>query len=351
MFDGGVSLVPIVGLGAAIISKTCVLFMPEKRIDRLDVALNEADILYQEVKEVLPADVDLDIRDNHDTLINQLYMLDRTRWGHLKSFSSYVSLKRRINSHCADVKANSRIYASAAALAASKKRAAKEAEEKARFLEEEAAQHRLKQLKQDFCVLRHRLQQICAGNRSAQATANLSSLADRLLNSSQTSLPLPHPVMTPLPYPSHASHVEGLHNEPEDLHENLINFSNTFPDTGLQEGILADLSTDDAESLHNFFSAESDISYLEGISLLTTLLNSPNVFNVATTVSHPTESSVSRNASTSANPSGNAAPTLVQGPETATQGHFTLDHLINSLRAVADCVSASTDIYEAVVDA
>ncbi len=242
-------------------------------------------------------------------------------------------------------------------------RVAKEAADKAMAQEEETTKKRVKMLEQDLCTLleekfwrraltRDRGQ--FGVSKSSSTAATLTSPID-LLNTSNASLPIP--VMNP-----DSSHTPRPDNFPSELRGpvldgDLIDFSDTSLNLGQRDGILIDLSTDDAESLHNLFSSDSDISYLEGMSLLSTLLDSPNAIRIPTEASHPNETPISGN--TSPSPSSASVPVVAPVPEQGSQTRPTppksfrirFNQLVEGMHMASSCITESTDLYGAIAAA
>ncbi|PBK97497.1 hypothetical protein ARMGADRAFT_1060683 [Armillaria gallica] len=361
MIDGGASvIVTIAGLGYAIVSGTRLFITPQKKIDRLEGALHIANKMYLVVKKKMSAEEAFLISDHQKKLIDELATLDKTRWGHLRNLRKYVLFKKNVKIHCATVKRMSREYLAAREVAEAAERVAREREEKAAAQEEETTKKRLQMLERDLCALlnekyRRRVLTRDLGqpgtSKSSSTAATLTSPID-LLNTSNTSLPIP--VMNP--HSSHTPRPDDFSSELRGLvlDEDLIDFSDTSLNLGQRDGILIDLSTDDAGSLHRLLSSDSDISYLEGMNLLSTLLDSPwSAIRIPAEASHPNETPMSGNAAPSA--SGTSTPVVSAVPEQGSQNHHTppksfgtrLNQLVEDMRTASNYISASTDLYEA----
>ncbi|KAK0464359.1 uncharacterized protein EV420DRAFT_1038155 [Desarmillaria tabescens] len=364
MLDGCASIIVcIAGVGYAIVSGSRLFIAPQKKIDKLEESLKRANSLHQLVATKLSAEESLDLSQTQKDLIDELNGLDKTRWGHLKNLGKYSQFKKNVKAHCQDVKKVSRRCLAEAQLADAAERAAREAMEKATAQEEEATKKRLQILEQDLLALLGRKfwRQALKKNRSQPGAPRSPSMAGvtptsfELLNSSNTSLPIsvmtPHGSDTPRPGQISTA-LDGL-----VLDGDLIDFSDTSLDLGQRDGILIDLSTDDAGSLHRLFSSDSDISYLEGINLLSTLLDSPNAIRIPTEASHPNETPISDDVPPSA--SGTNVPGVAPVPEQNSENQHippkrfgvTFNQLLEGMRTASGCISASTNLYGAIANA
>lgn len=331
MIDGGAILIVfIAGLRYTIVSGTRLLITPQKKLDRLDKALDEANKIYDIAlaKGVVPAATQVTLSTTQDDIIDAIYRLDKTRWGHLKNRREYKRIKKLVIVHCNDVKEVSRKCLSKAKVEAAQERVANEVAEQAMPQEEEATRQRLQSLDEDLSVL--------VGRKWRKAFG--------LLDASNTSLPVP--VMKPQPY---ASQPDTLSSQLDGfvLDEDLIDLSDTPIDLSQRDGILIDLSTDDAGSLHRLFSSDSDIDYLEGMTLLSTLLDTPNPTRVPTEVSHPNETPISSDSSTPASEQSS------ENQDTSRRRRFgsRLNSLAEGIQMASSCISASSGIYGAIADA
>ncbi len=233
-------------------------------------------------------------------------------------------------------------------LAKAKEGAAKEAVEQATALEEQTNEEPLDILEQDLRDIYKRdgrwtrvKGRLSRTQRSSPIAENLASVD--LLNGSTTSLPIPYPAMRPKPSTPHSPppELEGI-----VLEGNLIDLSDTPPDLSQREGILVDLSTDDAESLHRLLSADNESSRLEGVDLLNTLLKSSSAVNTPVQTMRPNKTPVSTHTSAPANADVDPIP----GPS-APRKHRRFDRLVDGLQAASSCMSASADVLQAIRDA
>ncbi|PBK75024.1 hypothetical protein ARMSODRAFT_502487 [Armillaria solidipes] len=350
MLDGGVSIITfIAGFGYAIVVGTSVLFMPVKKITQLHKALMVAAMTFTEVQRHVPLRKRINICKTHLTLIKNVQNLDKTRWGHLKNLLKYMRLKKDVESHCNYVENYSALIKAKIMLEEAES-AAKEAAEQAEALEEQTEKEPLDILEEDLRDIYKRDGRWTRvkgrpprTQRSSRTTATLASVD--LLNGSAVSLPIPYPVMRPQPSTPHCppSELEGI-----VLEGNLIDLSDTPPDLSQREGILVDLSTDDAESLHRLLSADNESSRREGVDLLNTLLNSSGAIHTPVQTMRPSETPVSTHTSAPANATADAGP--IPGPS-APRKHRRFDRLVDGLEVASSCLSASTGILQAIIDA
>ncbi|KAK0421701.1 hypothetical protein EV421DRAFT_817413 [Armillaria borealis] len=107
MIDGGAFLIVfIAGLRYTIVSGTRLLITPQKKLDQLDKALDEANKIYDIAlaKGVVPAATQVTLSTTQDDIIDAIYRLDKTRWGHLKNRREYKRIKKLVIVHCNNVK-------------------------------------------------------------------------------------------------------------------------------------------------------------------------------------------------------------------------------------------------------
>ncbi|PBK97494.1 hypothetical protein ARMGADRAFT_1027004 [Armillaria gallica] len=329
MLDGGISIITLIaGFGYAIVVGTSVLFMPVRKIAQLDKALMVAAWSFIQVQRHVPLDMRVSICDTH--------LIRGGGTGRI-----YMRLKQEVEFHCDYVERFSARISAEIMLAEAKEGAAKEAAEQAAALEEQTNEEPLDILEEKLRdIYKHdgrwtRVKgHLPRTQRSSPTPANLAS-AD-LLNGSAVSLPIPYPVMRPQPSTPHCppSELEGI-----VLEGNLIDLSDTPPDLSQREGILVDLSTDDAESLHRLLSADNESSRLEGVDLLNTLLKSSSAVNTPVQTMRPSKTPVSTHTSTPAN--ANVDP--IPGPS-APRKRRRFDRLVDGLQVASSSLVTSQHV-------